>query len=131
MSTWLEYEEHSYGYCKDNHLFDYTFMNSNPLTKFNAPLHKREEYLTLPESEQFLSNVPKDQASPYPDYNTLKSNTLNQQQQQQQQQQQYQNQSQLGANRSVYGQSYNQGQNYQLGNQYNNFGYQPLSQQGF
>ena len=46
-------------------------------------------------------------------------------------QQQYQNQSQFGANISGYGQFYNKGQNYQMGNQYNNFGYQPLSQQGF
>lgn len=54
-----------------------------------------------------------------------------QQQQRQQQQPQYQQQSQIvGANRSVYGQSYNQGQTYQLGSQYGNFNYQALPQRG-
>lgn len=47
MSTWLRCEKFSYGFCEDNHLFDFTYLNSNPLTRFDSELHGSKDYIKL------------------------------------------------------------------------------------
>lgn len=62
MSTWLRYEKFSYGYCEENHLFDYNYLNSNPLTKFDSSLHHKEDFMKLDEAQRYLLAMPQDQA---------------------------------------------------------------------
>lgn len=68
MSTWLRYEKFSYGYCEQNHLFDHTYLNSNPLTRFSSALHDKSDFMTLEEAQQYLLKVPQDQAETFPKY---------------------------------------------------------------
>lgn len=57
-------------------MFDFTYLNSNPLTRFTSSLHNKDDFMTLEEAQQYLQRIPQDQAEPYPKYdpNTMALN---------------------------------------------------------
>ena len=73
MSTWLRCEKFSFGYCEDNHRFDFTYLNSNPLTRFSGNDHveKAQEYIRLEEAQKYLQQMPKDQEDTIPKYDPV------------------------------------------------------------